>query len=278
MKLLIDIGNTCTKLAVGCSGRKGQKGEIVYIERKNDLESWSGLFSRIGSIYPIKACAVSCVGHYDATLTAALQAQAWPHIWLGYDTPCMLHDTPQGYGSDRLADDLGAIIVLQEQMPHATADDITRDGLLVIDAGTCITYDFIRHCRVESGVISPGAQLRLKAMHDYTALLPLINLDTPDFDHLHYNLYGTQSETSQASRQFPHATPLMGTNTEDCMLSAALHGIRFEIEGYIRALQRQYPRLRVCLTGGNRFEMSPDVATRCLYHPNLVLYGLLSIV
>ena len=252
MKLLIDIGNTCTKLAVGCSGKSCRKGEIVYIERKNDLESWSGLFSRIGSIYSIKACAVSCVGHYDATLTAALQAQAWPHIWLGYDTPCMLHDTPQGYGSDRLADDLGAIVVLQEQMPHATADDITRDGLLVIDAGTCITYDFIRHCRVESGVISPGAQLRLKAMHDYTALLPLINLDTPDFDHLHYNLYGTQSETSQASRQFPHATPLMGTNTEDCMLSAALHGIRFE--------------------------MSPDVATRCLYHPNLVLYGLLSIV
>ena len=278
MKLLIDIGNTCTKLAVGCSGKEGHKGEIVYIERKDDAESWTSLFSRLGSIYPLSACAVSCVGHYDASLPEVLRQQPYPFIWLRYDTPCMLRDTPQGYGSDRLADDLGAIAVLREQMPHATAEDITRHGLLVIDAGTCITYDFIQHCRVASGVISPGAQLRLRAMHDHSALLPLINLDTPDFDHLHYNLYG-QGDAVQASRQpAHHVTPLLGTNTEDCMLSAALHGIRFEIEGYIRALQRKYPRLRVCLTGGNRFEMSPDVSARCLYHPNLVLYGLLSIV
>lgn len=278
MKLLIDIGNTCTKLAVGCSGRKGQKGEIVYIERKSECESWASLFTRIGSIYSIDSCAVSCVGHYDASLPDTLRQQSWPFIWLDSDTPCLLRDTPKGYGSDRLADDLGAIVVLQEQMPHVSAEEITRDGLLVIDAGTCITYDFIRNSRVTSGVISPGAQLRLKAMHDHTALLPLINLDSPDFDHLHYNLYGNGDAAHASRHGASHVTPLMGTNTEDCMLSAALHGIRFEIEGYIRSLQRQYPRLRVCLTGGNRFEMSPDVASRCLYHPNLVLYGLLSIV
>lgn len=277
MKLLIDIGNTCTKLAVGDKGENGGKGEIAYIERKEEREPWSSLFRRIGSMYPIDGCAVSCVGHVEASLPNALRRQPWPFIWLDTDTPCILHDTPRGYGADRLADDLGAIAVLQERMPHATADDITRNGLLVIDAGTCITYDFIQHCRVTSGVISPGAQLRLKAMHDHTALLPLINLDSPTFDYLHYNLYG-HGDAGHPARRAKHPTPLLGTNTEDCMLSAVLHGIRFEIEGYIRALLSQYPHLHVCLTGGNRFEMAPDVASRCVYHPNLVLYGLLSIV
>ena len=247
MKLLIDIGNTCTKLAVGCSGKSCRKGEIVYIERKNDLESWSGLFSRIGSIYPIKACAVSCVGHYDATLTAALQAQAWPHIWLGYDTPCMLHNTPQGYGSDRLADDLGAIVVLQEQMPHATADDITRDGLLVIDAGTCITYDYVdEHRRYLGGSISPGLGIRLRALHDQTAALPLV---------------------SAAGER-----PEVGYDTETAIRCGVLGGMEYEVAGTIAAWQTKHPQGTVCLTGGNAYRLAQGLHVQ--RHDCLVEIGL----
>ena len=249
MKLLIDIGNTCTKLAVGCSGKSCRKGEIVYIERKNDLESWSGLFSRIGSIYPIKACAVSCVGHYDATLTAALQAQAWPHIWLGYDTPCMLHDTPQGYGSDRLADDLGAIVVLQEQIPHATADDITRDGLLVIDAGTCITYDFITaDGHYLGGNISPGVEMRLEALHARTARLPRIEADGD--------------------------TPDVGYDTTTAIRAGVVRGIGYELQGCIRHWQKRHARLKIFLTGGDRYAFSDAVRVNLLTDSHLVARGL----
>lgn len=143
---------------------------------------------------------------------------------------------PRGYGADRLAADIGAY-----DGQHA---------LLVIDAGTCITYDLIIDGRLTGGVISPGIQLRLNAMHDYTAALPQI-------DH----------------RTFGHAVPpLMANDTAGCMLSAAVNGVRFEVEGYIRALLAEYPDLDIVLTGGDHLQLADDI--RYSYQPTLVLDGL----
>lgn len=142
---------------------------------------------------------------------------------------------PHGYGADRLAADIGAY-----DGQHA---------LLVVDAGTCVTYDLIIDGHLAGGVISPGIQLRLNAMHDYTAALPQI-------DH----------------RTAAAVPSLMANDTAGCMLSAAIHGVRFEVEGYVRALLAEYPDLDIVLTGGDRLPLADDI--RYTYKPTLVLNGL----
>ena len=125
----------------------------------------------------------------------------------------------------------------------------THHTLLIIDAGTCITYDlFSADGTLLGGAISLGVQLRLNAMHEHTALLPLI-----------------QAEPE---------TALLGHDTRTHMLSAAVNGSRFEIEGYIRHFWNEHPDLHVFITGGNTFSLSPDITCPITYDPHLVLRGL----
>lgn len=227
MRLLIDIGNTSAKLAIA------QGDEMLHTERL--AEPWPAALQRLHDTYAIEATIVSCVGREGQALQAALDARGDTALWLSPTTPSPISGVPDCYGADRLAADIGAYC--------------GQHALLVIDAGTCITYDLIIDGRLTGGVISPGVQLRLDAMHSHTALLPLID--------------------AHAATDIP---PLTAFTTEGCMLSAALHGTRFEIEGYIRALLADYPDLEVVLTGGNRFSI--DTALPCSYDPQLVLRGL----
>lgn len=226
-KLLIDIGNTSAKLAVA------QGDDVLHMERL--AEPWATALERLHRDYVIDATVVSCVGREGPALREALAARGEAALWLAFDTPCAIVGVPEGYGADRLAADIGAYT--------------GQHALLVIDAGTCITYDLIVDGRLTGGVISPGVQLRLNAMHDYTALLPHIEAPRGDAD-----------------------VALMAGDTEGCMLSAALHGVDFEAEGYVRALLREYPDLCVVTTGGNRLNISNDLPHT--YDPLLVLRGL----
>ena len=229
MNLLLDIGNTSAKLAIG-DGKK-----LLHVEHVE--ESWADTFQRIQQDYPIRQCVVSTVAAEDCVLRLVLAQQAFSTLWLTSETPTPLRNIPLGYGADRLAADIGAWV----QAPCRT--------LLVIDAGTCITYDLIsRQGELLSGVISPGVQLRLKAMHEHTALLPLLEAETD--------------------------SPLMGYDTKTCMMSSAIHGTRFEVEGYIRSLLAQYPDLKVYLTGGNTFQLSPDLSLHVTHDPHLLFRGL----
>lgn len=232
MKLLIDIGNTSSKLAVALGD------EMLHLERL--AEPWSAALRRLLASHAIERIVVSCVGREGPTLQEALAELNLSATWLTHDTPCAIKDVPKGYGADRLAADLGAY--------HG------QHALLVIDAGTCITYDLIIDGYLCGGVISPGVQLRLDAMHAHTALLPLI-------------------DARKACTDVPvNALQLMAGSTEGCMLSAAVHGVRFEVEGYVRALRAEHPDLDVVLTGGNRIELPPDLPHS--YDPLLVLRGL----
>lgn len=229
MKLLIDIGNTSAKLAVWDAGRQ------VHFERLSC--TWAEAFSRLESEFAITSCCISTVAADDAALHEAVANAKWHTVWLAYDTPCCINAVPEGYGADRLAADIGARAIY----PEGT--------LLVIDAGTCITYDLIDSSnRIIGGVISPGIQLRLKAMHEHTALLPYFEAE-------------------------PEA-PLMGNDTKSCMMSSAVNGVQFEIEGYIRRVRNEYHDLHVCITGGNSFVMPDDLADITSHDPYLVLRGL----
>ena len=231
MKLLIDIGNTSAKLAVMDDG-------ILHYERRH--ESWSDTFSRLMSQYPISDVRLSTVAGEDAELNEALAQLNVPVRWLSAAVPCPVKpiaNVPLGLGADRWAADIGAIV----QDPDHT--------LLVIDAGTCLTYDDIaREGAYLGGAISPGVQLRLNAMHEHTALLP-------------------QIEAEQEA-------VLLGYDTRTHMLSAAVNGTRFEIEGYIRQLLGMYPDLHVFITGGNTFQFSEDITCPITHDPYLVFKGL----
>ena len=230
MKLLIDIGNTSAKLAV-------MNDEILYYERRH--ESWRDTFSRLMSRYLFSDVRLSSVAGEDSELNEVLAQLEMPVRWLTAAVPCPIKpiaNVPLGLGADRWAADIGAIA----QDPDHT--------LLVIDAGTCLTYDVIAHEGYMGGAISPGVQLRLNAMHEHTALLPLIEAE--------------------------QEAVLLGNDTRTHMLSAAVNGTRFEIEGYIRQLQGLYPDLHVFITGGNTFHFSADITCPITHDPYLVFRGL----
>ena len=231
MKLLIDIGNTSAKLAV-------MDTDIVHFERLH--EPWNDTFVRLMTVFPIDDVRISTVAGEDKELQEALASLPVPVLWLTPSVPCPVKPivgVPPTYGADRWAADIGAIA----QDPDHT--------LLIIDAGTCITYDlFSADGHLLGGAISPGVQLRLNAMHEHTALLPQIEAEE-------------------------HAL-LLGHDTRTHMLSAAINGTRFEMEGYIRSLLRQHSDLRVFITGGNTFEFSDDITCPVIHAPYLVFQGL----
>jgi type III pantothenate kinase len=121
--------------------------------------------------------------------------------------------------------------------------------LLVIDAGTCITYDFIdKDGRYHGGNISPGMQMRFKALNYFTNKLPLV--------------------ASQGEIEFH------GQTTETAIRSGVIYGIEHEISGYILQLQKNYPDLLVFLTGGDDFSFDTKLKSVIFADRFLVLKGL----
>ena len=159
--------------------------------------------------------------------------------WQSPEAREWLKDIPAGLGADRVAADIGA----RSMMPEHT--------LLIIDAGTCLTFDVIgRDGTILGGAISPGINLRLRAMHEHTAALPLLDAEG---EH-----------------------PILGYDTPTSMRSGAINGIRWEIEGYIRTMQKLYPDLHVFMTGGDDMEFPEDLQHIITREPLLVQKGLLA--
>jgi type III pantothenate kinase len=148
--------------------------------------------------------------------------------------------TPETLGMDRLAAVCGARTLFPNQ------------NCLVIDCGTCITYDFIDATSTYlGGSIAPGLSMRLRAMHEFTARLPLVK---------------------------PEEVDLIGNSTVTCMQSGVLNGMRAEIEGTIGRYQQHYPELRVILCGGDMHFFENNLKGAIFAVQNLVLRGLNSIL
>ncbi len=222
MKLLFDIGNTRMKVSAACHGN------IM------PTENWVELFHEAESVL------VSNVAGQDA-LPKEVAEHKDCHI-LTCKSPeagLWLKKIPAGLGSDRVAADIGARSI----RPNQT--------LLVIDAGTCLTFDVIaKDGTILGGAISPGIALRLKAMHEHTAALPLLD---PNGDH-----------------------PVLGYDTPTSMRSGAVNGVKWEIEGYIRKIMNNYPDLHVFFTGGDVTEFPEDLQPIVTCEPILVQKGLLA--
>jgi type III pantothenate kinase len=147
------------------------------------------------------------------------------------------YSTPETLGKDRLAAIVGAAYLKP------------GSDILVIDAGTAITYDFIDSNRnFLGGNIAPGIDLRLRSLHEFTQKLPIVEPKTE--------------------------SPFLGDSTESAILSGALYGIVFEIDGYIDALKIKYPQLSTFLTGGSTFYFDTKLKNAIFAERNLVLIGL----
>ena len=232
MNLCIDQGNSSTKIGIF-----NQSILVEFASFENfEIAEVSELLVR----HTINACILSSVILDNNNLLVYLKDKFPDLIILSHLTPVPIENrykTPETLGKDRLAVVVGASFL----KPNT--------DILVVDAGTAITYDLIDANKVYlGGNIAPGLNLRLRSLHEFTQKLPLI-------------------EAQENS-------PLLGIDTSSAIMSGALYGIIYEIDGYINTLKFKYPQLSVFLTGGSIFYFDTKLKNAIFAERNLVLIGL----
>jgi len=233
MNLIIDAGNTIVKLSVF-------EVDMFICISKITRENIAKEIQKLLKTYPkINKAICSSVSQLDRSeLISALKAI--PITFLSYKTPIPftnLYTTPNTLGVDRIALMAAAVI----QFP--------KQNVLVIDAGTCITYDFLNaNAEYFGGSIAPGLQLRYKSLNDYTANLPLL---LPKY-----------------------AEKLIGNSTENAIHSGVSNGLIAEISGVIEQFSNNYKFLVVILTGGDANFLSKRLKSSIFVDPNFLLHGL----
>lgn len=236
MNLVIDIGNTNAKLCVydGC-----RLQERLVVESGGDALEASA--EALVASHGIRGCIVGSVsagydgiermmrrlGVYFLALTSAT------------DVPIRnCYSTPHTLGMDRLAAAVGA----QEFFPSGS-------DVLIIDAGTAITYDCLLHgTDFVGGNIAPGIRLRFKSLNDYTSRLPLVDVGPMEGD--------------------------FGTSTQDAIRKGVVLGVVREIEGYIADFKQKNVKPEIILTGGDSIFLSKLLKIAIFAEPNLVTIGL----
>lgn len=228
MQLVLDIGNTRTKFGLF-------QGDTLLEQGHWEEPQAAELLPAVKN------------GSVKRGLLSFSGSAEWPlpnHItWLqlGPDTPLPFknaYGTPHSLGRDRMALVAGA----QAEFPGKHC--------LVVDLGTCITFDFLEAGKVyQGGAISPGWRMRLHAMHEFTARLPLLE-------------------------DLPKVVDLVGKTTEECMYSGVFNGILNELEGVINHYRTRYPDVAVVLTGGDHPVFAEQLKNGIFARPFLQLNGL----
>ena len=233
MNLVVDYGNTFAKVGVFETDLLKQSHTFSDKAKLNSfLQNFSAENFIISSVNHDASAILDWVGHIKRkfVLTPALPLPIRN-----------LYSTPQTLGVDRIAGVCGA----HHKFPG--------QNCLVIDAGTCITYDFLdSEGNYHGGSISPGLKMRFQAMNAFTAKLPLVNItDDP---------------------------PLIGNTTETCLQSGAINGMTEEINGLITRYQQEFAGLKVILCGGDARFFENKLKAPIFALPELVLSGLNSIL
>ena len=231
MNLAIDFGNTLVKVAVF------QMGDMVHFEAHPDftLKKIRLLLKK----FRISRAIVSSVVNDSAPIEKLLQ-KSYHFVKLNPATALPIsnqYETPGSLGMDRLAGMCGASFMMPGK------------NVLVINAGTCITYDVITAEAVYfGGNITPGLEMRLKALNTFTDRLPLVR------------------------KQF--SNELFGKSTVASILTGVIRGSYLEMNGFITEYKKNYRGLKVILTGGDAPIFETMTKSKIFAVPNLVLYGL----
>ncbi len=233
MNLCIDQGNSRTKIAVFDSNNMVYEATFDQMECEHEIN---------GILYDFQVdkAILSSVLKVNSAWEQLLRQTCAHFISLSHLTPLPIqntYQTPGTLGKDRLAAVVGAAFLQPDT------------DILVVDAGTAVTYDFIDASGVyHGGNIAPGVEMRLKALHTFTQKLPLVKIDTNvDF---------------------------LGKDTQSAIQAGVLYGIVLEIDGYVERLMLKYPKLSVFLTGGSAVLFDNKLKSRIFADKNLVLTGL----
>jgi type III pantothenate kinase len=231
MNLIVDIGNTSTKLALYKDRKR------ISVSRINDL-TCEELEKKLAD-YKIRRAILSSVKELPPFITDLFSANIPEVHFLSYRSKLPFkieYETPDTLGTDRIAAVAGAYL------------NFEGENVMVIDAGTAITFDFLLGDRHEGGNISPGISMRFKALNTYTGRLPLLEKSS-DFS-------------------FP------GRNTTDAILAGVICGVTFEINEYIRTFKKERKKVKVILTGGDGGFLKEKIAHKTYYMPDIVIDGL----
>ncbi|KAF0198272.1 MAG: type III pantothenate kinase [Bacteroidetes bacterium] len=230
-KIVIDLGNSRAKAAIFC---RNELTALHTIEEPTPEKLRALNLDR----HNLKAGIISSVAGDPGSYMAVFPDLPW--IELNASTPIPIknnYQTPETLGKDRLA----GVVAAHLLMPGL--------DLLIIDAGTALTFDQISRAGIYSGgSISPGMSMRFKALHTFTNRLPLLNSSEIDY--------------------------LTGRNTQESILSGVINGIRAEIDGIIDEYRVSWPEISVILTGGDAYYFEKILKNNIFAFPNLVLTGL----
>lgn len=235
MNLIVDFGNTRIKAALF-------DGDEMTLQQTFD--SSETFVSALPAFHQAEKAFIGSVTKDHDLILELLEKKMKVEIFTAQTRVPLknLYQSASTLGSDRLAASAGGFSLYPSQ------------NVLVIDAGTCVKYNFTND-RNEylGGAIAPGLQMRFKALNHFTQRLPLIAFKD-DFD------------------------TLIGTNTEGSLLSGVINGILYETDGFISDYKKSYPDLRVIFTGGDTAFFAKRLKNSIFAHPELVLKGLNTIL
>lgn len=234
--LVLDVGNSRTKVALFQAAGAVLRWTHLPNGECIGLEHW------LGGVRPAYTVLGSVAAHHPEL--ARYLASMGPVLEVSGETASPLrsaYSTPITLGADRLANAVGA------------ASHFSGRAVLVVDAGTCMTYDVVdADGTYRGGAITPGLQLRAKAMHAYSARLPLVQ---PEAD-----------------------PPALGIDTRSSLAAGIHHGILGEVRGFIQSYAHDRPALVVVLTGGDAPRIAAGLKNGIFAHPLLTLEGLHAIL
>ena len=233
MILAIDVGNTRIKAAV--FENDNIENKFVF---ENDL--FRKKIENILNDYPgITHLVVASVGNISEDDLRCFENRVKIHQITNRDLfPFQnRYKTPLTLGIDRMVLASGAVMQFPGQ------------NRLVIDAGTCVTYDFVdENDNYQGGAIAPGLRLRYESLHQFTAKLPLLQFEDPDY--------------------------LIGKSTNESIHSGVVNGFVYEIDGFIEEYLNQYSDIRIILTGGDTEFLAKRLKNTIFANSNFLLESL----
>ena len=231
MNLIIDVGNTQTKLALF---NEDTIVSVINVPTESLLLNLHTLFKEENILNTI----ISSVIKTKKEIITYLQKQSFL-ISLNTETKIPfnnLYKTPKTLGVDRIA------------LMASVHKNFPKKNVLVIDAGTCITYDFLNaNNEYFGGAIAPGLQMKYNAMHHFTAKLPLL----------------------KPKEEIP-----FGDSTKNAMHQGVINGTILEIDGVINQYQQKNTNLTIVLTGGDTNLLAKLLKSSIFANPNFLLEGL----
>ena len=231
MNLIIDAGNTAVKLAVF------EEGQLVHIQH---VDAVYQDFKVIHEEYP----------QINSVLICDVRGLDWDFLNKIFESKKIFktastlrfpfinaYKTPKTLGVDRMG------------LMAAAAKTYPKQNVLVIDVGTCITYDVLtQENTYVGGLISLGYNMRYKSLNEFTGKLPLIA--------------HRSTETT------------LGVDTQSSIQAGVFHGVFHEIQGQIDHFRHKYQDLTIILTGGDCKQLSKRLKNTIFAHPNFLVTGL----